>query len=131
MPKRLTYSINYVLHKKWFKVYEDPNTRIMTGNCYCWFIDSNFYAMVQEDRGQVINDKPGNRPQIDFIRSFHFKGKNGEYTVRKELRGNGIYWYAFRHVRNKVRKLYIGKTEELTISRLEGVASELNTTYEE
>jgi len=44
------------------------------------------------------------------------------YTVRKEK----DYWYGYRKVSGKLHKRYIGKSEDLTVAKLEEVASLLN-----
>ncbi len=56
--------------------------------------------------------------------SFHFKGMNGTFTARKERRGEETYWYAYRKS-GKLHKAYLGKTEELSQTRLEEVAASL------
>lgn len=56
--------------------------------------------------------------------SFHFKGKSGHFTARKEQRRNETYWYAYLKA-GKLHKAYLGKTEELTRDRLEEVAKSL------
>jgi len=61
------------------------------------------------------------------IASFAFSGRAGAYTARKErtLQGNG-YWYAYRRDGKRVRKKYLGKSETMTVERLEHVASRLH-----
>ncbi|WP_376794020.1 LuxR C-terminal-related transcriptional regulator [Thermogemmatispora sp.] len=55
-----------------------------------------------------------------------FKGRLGRLSLRRETRkGRPIYWYAFRHCLHRTFKQYIGKTEVLTLERLEEVAAEL------
>ncbi len=57
-------------------------------------------------------------------RSFHFKGKSGHFTARKEVRRDETYWYAYLKA-GKLHKAYLGKTEELTSDHLEEVAASL------
>ena len=58
--------------------------------------------------------------------SFAFHGKNGFYTARKEHKhwGEG-YWYAYARVEGKLTKRYLGRSVDLTLTRLEQVAQEL------
>src|SRR5215204_240482 len=59
-------------------------------------------------------------------RSFSFRGSNGTFTARKERRsGSEEYWTAYRKRGGKLRKVYLGKAEKLTLSRLEDAATML------
>ena len=42
-----------------------------------------------------------------------------------ELRGGGAFWYAFRRHRNKLYKVYLGRSADLTHARLLAVAQQL------
>jgi SRSO17 transposase len=60
--------------------------------------------------------------------SFHFSGKNGHFTARKEkVHQKRGYWYAYRKHHNKQSKRYIGTTAKLSPARLEQVAAALQT----
>jgi predicted ATPase len=59
------------------------------------------------------------------IQSFSFKGHLGTFTARRERKRHGWYWYAYLKRESKLRKAYLGKTEELTLERLNTVASAL------
>jgi len=52
-------------------------------------------------------------------KSFTFYGTNGHFTVRRESRRQKDFWYGYRRRDGKLRKLYLGKGEELTAERLE------------
>jgi LuxR family transcriptional regulator, maltose regulon positive regulatory protein len=57
------------------------------------------------------------------VDSFAFHGCAGAYTVRKErIRAGNAYWYAYRRVEGRVHKQYLGKSEAVTIERLEQAA---------
>lgn len=59
-------------------------------------------------------------------RSFSFRGSNGTFTARKERRSGGAeYWTAYRKRGGKLRKVYLGKAEKLTLARLEDAATKL------
>ena len=59
-------------------------------------------------------------------RSFSFRGSNGTFTARKERRSGGEeYWTAYRKRGGKLRKVYLGKAEKLTLARLEDAATML------
>src|SRR3712207_3701399 len=62
-------------------------------------------------------------------RSFSFRGYRGTFTARKELRSRGgAYWIAYRKRSGKLRKVYLGKAEDLTLERLEDAAAVLSGT---
>jgi hypothetical protein len=44
------------------------------------------------------------------------------FTARREERGNDSYWYGYKRITGKLHKLYIGRSLELTLERLEEVA---------
>lgn len=51
-------------------------------------------------------------------KKFSFKGQKGNFVAQCEKRRNHAYWYAYRRA-GKLIKVYLGKTEELTLERLE------------
>jgi DNA-binding CsgD family transcriptional regulator len=57
--------------------------------------------------------------------SFHFAGPAGEFTARREKKGAGYYWYAYRRQGATVRKAYLGKASGLTPARLSAAAARL------
>ncbi len=57
---------------------------------------------------------------------FSFEGKNGHFTARRETRRGRPFWYAYRRRGGKLLKQYLGKTDELTLERLEYASSLLD-----
>src|SRR5207248_5064957 len=60
--------------------------------------------------------------------TFAFSSDAGSFTARKERAGNqcgGWYWKAYRTHRGKLSSLYLGKSEALTLARLQTVAQAL------
>lgn len=56
--------------------------------------------------------------------SFSFQGREGHLTLQKETRARGdSYWYAYRYQAGRTAKKYLGRTANLTFSRLEAVAA--------
>jgi LuxR family maltose regulon positive regulatory protein len=49
---------------------------------------------------------------------FIFEGKIGHFSARRELRRGHWYWYAYRRREGKLTKIYLGKSEDLTIKNL-------------
>jgi predicted ATPase/DNA-binding CsgD family transcriptional regulator len=58
-------------------------------------------------------------------RSFSFRNALGTFTVRRERKRHGWYWYIYRKSSGKLRKAYLGKAEEVTLERLGLVAATL------
>ncbi len=56
------------------------------------------------------------------IQSFSFRHHLGAITIRRELKRHSRYWYAYHKRAGRLRKAYLGKTEELTLERLNAVA---------
>jgi LuxR family maltose regulon positive regulatory protein len=56
---------------------------------------------------------------LSGTRKFSFKGEGGHFIAQCETRRNKSYWYAYRRRNGKLSKVYLGKTEELTLKRLE------------
>lgn len=90
--------------------------------------------------GAVVCAVPAGQPArtgwIDWLgnpnhRSFRFHGLAGTHcTVIKERRAgrSGIkrdYWYAHRHVLGALKRVYLGKSENLTLTLLEEAAAKL------
>lgn len=62
-------------------------------------------------------------------RSFSYDASEGRLTVRRELRQNRWYWYAYRTCQGKLCKVYLGKTEELSQHRLACAWSQLSEVH--
>ncbi len=62
----------------------------------------------------------------DAQHSFHFTHPCGDFTARKERKQRGQwYWVAYRQVRGRLYKTYIGKSATLTHTRLCAAATTL------
>ena len=65
---------------------------------------------------------------LETATTFAFTSDNGTFTARKERAGNqrgGWYWKAYRTQHGRHASLYLGKTETLTLERLNVVAQTL------
>jgi len=65
---------------------------------------------------------------LNTASTFAFTSEHGSFTARKEQPGNkrgGAYWKAYRMLGGKLRRAYLGKSEQLTLERLNAVAAEL------
>jgi hypothetical protein len=60
--------------------------------------------------------------------SFYYAGRQGTFTAHCERRQRGgLYWTAYRRQRGVLRRVYLGKNDQLTAQRLAEVALLLNT----
>jgi hypothetical protein len=63
---------------------------------------------------------------LEQASTFAFAGPTGTFTARKEPRQRGgAYWKAYRKRAGKLRRAYLGKSNELTLARLQMVATAL------
>jgi LuxR family transcriptional regulator, maltose regulon positive regulatory protein len=58
---------------------------------------------------------------------FAFRDPAGTFTARREVRGRGTYWRAYRTIDNRQRRAYLGRSADLTPERLRAVAAQLAT----
>lgn len=84
--------------------------------------------------GTTLLDQTGGGPKIEVgtaawqgwleqASSFAFRGSTGRFTARKERRGRADgYWRAYRKQSGKLYSLYLGKSADLSLDRLEAVA---------
>lgn len=59
-------------------------------------------------------------------RSFRYECSKGHFTACKESRKGGNFWYANRRVDGKLRRSYLGASNDLSLSKLEEVAIKLS-----
>jgi predicted ATPase/DNA-binding CsgD family transcriptional regulator len=57
--------------------------------------------------------------------SFRFEHAAGSFTARKEQRSGSWYWYAYRCRTGRLHTAYLGRSEELSATRLQVIADEL------
>jgi LuxR family maltose regulon positive regulatory protein len=75
----------------------------------------------------IVPDSPAWFAWLEQVSSFAFSGKIGHYTARKETRQRGDrYWYAYRATGEHLTKKYLGKTTDLSLSRLEHITDEMS-----
>src|SRR4051794_26994353 len=60
--------------------------------------------------------------RLEQHNSFRYEGGSISFTVRKEKRAGGCYWYAHRYPQGKSQTIYLEKSEDLTAARLEAFA---------
>ncbi|MAT96996.1 MAG: hypothetical protein CL608_07630 [Anaerolineaceae bacterium] len=84
---------------------------------------------VEEQETAVSQPIPLDSPQwnnwLVHHKRFKFKGTAGHFSARREKRQGSDYWYAYRRRNGKLHKAYLGKSEEVTLARLEEAAANL------
>lgn len=105
MPRRVPHRLHWSSEEQTYQIHNESTSRGLPAESDAW---SGWLAA---------------------ITSFSFLGRSGAYcTARREKMQRGdAYWYAYRSIRGKTVKRYIGKTDELTISRLEEIAASFAT----
>jgi hypothetical protein len=58
--------------------------------------------------------------------TWRFEGENGSFTaVPKGKSGRSYYWNAQRRMGGRLKSIYLGKSEDLSLARLEQIAGRL------
>src|SRR5215210_3253641 len=91
--------------------------------------DGVLHAQEQSGTPEIMVDSPAWAEWLEdrATHSFSFEGPGGTFTARKERRSGGEeeYWSAYRKQDGKLRKVYLGKAEKLTLARLNEAAARL------
>jgi len=101
------------------------------------YSQGGYYLFFDTENDELVRKLKSDTPEyfhwLASLKSFHFSGKNGHFTARRENRkhadgspAEGGYWSAYRRVHKKQHRKYLGLTEKLTINALEEVAQELD-----
>ena len=93
-------------------------------------IASVVQGLIEAEDGKVFElDSCKGSAWLESVSSFRYvpTGASKPYTVRKEAKKGGDYWYGYRKVTGKLHKKYIGKSSELSTAKLEEIAEALNT----
>jgi LuxR family maltose regulon positive regulatory protein len=109
---------------------EGPMSRVPL-HALIWSQDQGCYALYTQDR-LVQQVQPGDEAAwLVWLRkatSFAFHGASGSLNVYLEARSpGGQYWYAYHTSRGRTRKRYLGRTETLSLARLEETARALGS----
>jgi LuxR family maltose regulon positive regulatory protein len=76
-----------------------------------------------QQESQIAVGTPAWYAWLEAATLFSFASEEGAFTARKERRQRGgWYWKAYRTHQGKLTRIYLGKTEHLTLARLDEVA---------
>jgi hypothetical protein len=62
----------------------------------------------------------------EWTKSFRYESQFGAFTAIKEKRRGRLVWYAHRRQAGQLKRVYLGKSENLTETRLNQAARKLN-----
>src|ERR687895_616650 len=102
----------------------DPTPRVLDGAL----------AYTDETGGHVVrvgSDDWARWLEAPGTTRFRFEEATGSFTARREHRGSGTYWYAYRKRGGRLAKAYIGPSRELDRVRLAEVAARLSQPVDE
>ena len=76
--------------------------------------------------GPIVVGTPAWFAWLESATTFAFSGPGGSFTARKEGRDRGgWYWKAYRTVHGTLQRVYLGKSADLTLARLNEAAATL------
>ena len=90
----------------------------------------NHLFLPDEEKNQLLPVVVGSESWYAWLaheqnQSFSFKNHLGTFTARRERKRHGWYWYIYHKRNGKLRKAYLGKTEKITLERLNVVSTTL------
>lgn len=62
---------------------------------------------------------------LSTARKFAFRDDSGRFVARSQMRRNKTYWYAERRLFGQLAKTYLGRSEELTLEKLQAASRTL------
>jgi LuxR family transcriptional regulator, maltose regulon positive regulatory protein len=95
-------------------------------NVVNWSWEQEKYLLIEQEKGTAISvpDRENWLQWLEEHHSFAFRGRNGQINVLKEKRSRGGgYWYAYQRRERQMLKHYAGRSEQLSMERLEEIAS--------
>jgi hypothetical protein len=84
------------------------------------------YAQITNIVGQVGSTAWTDWLENQWTRSFRYESDQGAFTAIKEDRRGRSVWYAHRRRAGQLKRLYLGKSENLTAAKLVEAARKLN-----
>ena len=84
------------------------------------------YAEVTNVVGQVGSADWWAWLQQETANSFRYEAGTGSFTAIKEMRRGRPVWYAHRRRAGQLKRIYLGKSENLTVTKLIQTASKFN-----
>jgi predicted ATPase/DNA-binding CsgD family transcriptional regulator len=93
-------------------------TPAVQGETLTWYVDTHEH--------QLAVGTPAWYSWLQEASLFAFVGESGSFTARKETKPHGAtYWKAYRKRGGRLYHAYLGKSEQLTLERLNAIAVQL------
>jgi LuxR family transcriptional regulator, maltose regulon positive regulatory protein len=90
-------------------------TPVVRGEILTWYVD--------EHERQIRVGTPAWYAWLEEVSTFAFIGSMGTFTARKEPKPHGgAYWKSYRKRDGKLHRAYLGKSEDITLERLNAIA---------
>jgi hypothetical protein len=98
------------------------------------YSQGGYYLFYDTEHDELVRKLKPDTPEyftwLEGLKSFHFAGKHGHFTARRDTKTNkngttGAYWSAYRRFNKKQHRRYLGGTDKLDIATLEAVAQHL------
>jgi LuxR family transcriptional regulator, maltose regulon positive regulatory protein len=77
------------------------------------------------EQAAVSLDTPAWFDWLAHHSTFYLDSPLGTFTARQEPRANAFFWYAFRRYHKRLFKVYLGRSTDLTSTRLLRLAQQL------
>src|SRR6516165_11172872 len=94
-----------------------------------WSQEQRLYELHTQDRLEQrfqSTDEAAWQSWLREVTSFAFHSEAGSLNVYLERRPRGgVYWYAYHTSQGRTRKRYLGRTERVSLARLEETARSL------
>jgi LuxR family transcriptional regulator, maltose regulon positive regulatory protein len=92
-----------------------------------WSAEQGKYLLTELGNGasRLVPEEEGWQHWLQEYHSFAFHGRNGQVNLLKEKRSRGEndYWYAYQRHGRKMVKQYAGRSVQLSMERLEEIAT--------
>jgi predicted ATPase/DNA-binding CsgD family transcriptional regulator len=97
-------------------------TPVVRGEILTWNVDTHEH--------QICVGTPAWYAWLEEVSTFAFSSSAGTFTARKESKlHGGAYWKAYRKRDGKLHRAYLGKSEDITLERLNAIAVVLAGTH--
>ncbi|GHO68005.1 hypothetical protein KSC_068970 [Ktedonobacter sp. SOSP1-52] len=88
-----------------------------------WSAEQDLYLLYEHDHPLLEADSASWFTWLTTHTSFSFRGRNGHFNLLKEARkkSSEAYWYAYQRQGKCIAKRYVGRSIELSVTRLEEI----------
>ncbi len=88
-------------------------------------VDDGYLYVGENNEKRIPVDSPAWFRALSDLRSFVYKESDYYLTIRSEKRRNSYYWYGYRRIDGKLKKIYLGRDADLTLEKLKSSAAKI------